>query len=304
MTEMECNRVWRPFVGGKLLDAFCGVSPGEDGHYPERWICSTTRTADGKGVSRSVDGRMLTQIYPQGVDVLVKLLDSHSRLMIQVHPDDRRAQKYFSSPVGKTECWYVLDTRVIDGQQPYVYLGFRPGITRQHWQELYRRQDVAGMEQCLHKIPVKPGDAFFIPGGMVHAMGTGVFFAEIQQPTDITLRTERCSPDGRVVDDAAIHGGAGEQALFDCFDYGGCTREEILQRCKIPVSGEEIVRGPLFRMKDMQVEKSVHLTVEDYAIVLVLEGENKGKEYFLTRDADFTGPCRLLVCGGGEGEKV
>ena len=46
------------------------------------------------------------------------------------------------------------------------------------------------MEECLHKIPVKSGDTFFVPGGVPHAMGRGVYFAEVQQPTDITLRTE------------------------------------------------------------------------------------------------------------------
>lgn len=299
MLELVENRVWRPFSGGKLLDEFMGSCPGADGNYPERWICSATRSVDGKGVSRTKDGHLLTDLYKEPVDILVKLLDSCSRLMIQVHPDDERAGTYFSSRFGKTECWYILDTRTVDGQEPYVYLGFRENVTRELWEELYRRQDIAGMEACLHRIPVKKGDAFFIPGGLVHAMGCGVFFAEIQQPTDLTLRVERISPDGRVMDDAGLHGGAGEKALFDCFDYTPCTREEVLAKYKLQPREDTVVDNRLFRMKDVRVDGDYTVRVDRYAIVLVLEGKDKGKEFFLTEDATFSGAQRLLVCSSG-----
>ncbi|MBR1972100.1 MAG: class I mannose-6-phosphate isomerase [Oscillospiraceae bacterium] len=297
MLEMMENRVQRPFCGGKLLDEFMGLYPGVDGNYPERWICSATRSVDGKGISQTKEGIPLTSVYKEPVNILVKLLDSRSRLMIQVHPDDERAEKYFSSRFGKAECWYILDTRTIDGQEPYVYLGFKEHVTREHWEALYQAQDIAGMEACLHKIPVKKGDAFFIPGGLVHAMGSGVFFAEIQQPTDITLRVERVSPDGRMMDDKGLHGGAGEKALFDCFDYHGCSREEILSRYKLRLREDTVVDNALFWMRDIRVSQSCLVRVDPYAIVLVLEGEDKGKEFFLTEDTLFSGACRLLICG-------
>ena len=297
MLEMMENRVQRPFCGGKLLDEFLGIYPGTDGHYPERWICSATRSVDGKGISQTTEGVPLTTVYKEPVNILVKLLDSRSRLMIQVHPDNERAEKYFSSRFGKAECWYILDTRTIDNQEPYVYLGFKEHVTREHWEALYQAQDIAGMEACLHKIPVKKGDAFFIPGGLVHAMGSGVFFAEIQQPTDITLRVERISPDGRMMDDKGLHGGAGEKALFDCFDYHGCSREEILSRYKLRLREDTVVDNDLFWMRDIRVAQSCLVRVDSYAIVLVLEGADKGKEFFLTEDTLFSGACRLLVCG-------
>ena len=297
MLEMVQNRVWRPFSGGKLLDEFMGIYPGVDGNYPERWICSATKSVDGKGISQTKEGALLTTLYKEPLNVLVKLLDSRSRLMIQVHPDDERAEKYFSSRFGKAECWYILDTRTIDGQEPYVYLGFKEHVTREYWEALYQAQDIAGMEACLHKIPVKKGDAFFIPGGLVHAMGSGVFFAELQQPTDITLRVERVSPDGRMMDDKGLHGGAGEKALVDCFDYTPCTREEVLARYKLQPREDTVVDNELFWMKDVRVSQDYPVRVNRYAIVLVLEGKNKGKEFFLTADTTFSGEQRLLICG-------
>lgn len=185
----------------------------------------------------------------------------------------------------------------MDGQEPYVYLGFREGITREYWEALYNAQDIVGMERCLHKIRVKKGDIFWIPGGLVHAMGSGVFFAEIQQPTDLTLRTERTSPDGRIMDDYEIHCGAGERALFDCFDYTSYTEDALLARYRLQPQGDTVVDHTLFWMKDIRVADSYRIPVEDFAIVLVLEGKNKGKEYFLTEDTVFYGESRLLVCG-------
>ena len=35
---------------------------------------------------------------------------------------------------------------------------------------------------------VKPGDAFFVPAGTVHAIGAGLALCEIQQHSDITYR--------------------------------------------------------------------------------------------------------------------
>ena len=172
MLEMKENRVYRPFLGGKMLDELSGTEPASDGHYPERWICSTTAASDGTGISVTTDGKLLTEYVKEPLPVLVKLLDSYSRLMIQVHPDDARAAKYFHSDKGKAESWHILGTRTIHGEEPYVYLGFKKGITKEKWRLLYEKQDVKGMEECLHKIPVKSGDTFFVPGGVPHAMGT------------------------------------------------------------------------------------------------------------------------------------
>ena len=54
MLEMKENRVYRPFLGGKMLDELSGTEPASDGHYPERWICSTTAASDGTGISVTV----------------------------------------------------------------------------------------------------------------------------------------------------------------------------------------------------------------------------------------------------------
>ena len=38
---LDNPRVWRTYLGGRMLDALHGDSNGEDGHFPEEWILST-----------------------------------------------------------------------------------------------------------------------------------------------------------------------------------------------------------------------------------------------------------------------
>ncbi|MBQ4563592.1 MAG: class I mannose-6-phosphate isomerase [Lachnospiraceae bacterium] len=303
--KMMKNRVWRPFVGGRLLDEFQGIYPAEDGHYPEEWVCSTVKATDGTGLSYLADGRTLKEVIGYDLDVLVKVLDSSSRLMIQVHPDRKHAMDYFGSPYGKTEAWYILDTRVIDGVEPYVLLGFREGVTRERWMNLCEAQDVEGMLSCLHRIRVHPGELYFVPGGVPHAMGSGVFFVEIQEPTDITLRVERLSPDGRTLLDKEMHQGIGFSRMFDCFHYEGLSLNEMLKKYRLETSadGKLITKKhtPYFSMELLTVQEQAVVTVEDYAIVLVLDGPDRGSEYFLQESTCFCGGQQLLICRGKSG---
>ncbi len=300
MLELKENRVWRPFVGGKLLDEFAGKCDGVDGHTPERWICSTTSAGDDSGISSTIDGVPITHYVKEPLDILVKLLDSYTRLMIQVHPDDAYAQKCYQSQYGKTEAWYILETREILGEKPYVFLGFKEGVTREQWQDVFEKQDISAMEACLHKIPVKAGDVFFIPGKVPHAMGSGVFFAEVQQPTDITLRTERLSPDGREMAEEGLYYTGTKEQMLDCFDYDGGSLREILSRYQVMPQGEMVLDTPLFSMQEitLQTGESRVIQANPYAIVVVLSGEKKGHEFFLQEEQSFTGPQKLLVCRG------
>jgi mannose-6-phosphate isomerase len=298
VVELKETRVYRPFVGGKLLDEFCRASHPEDGHFPERWICSTTKAGDGSGLSETIDGKLLATLVPEPLSILVKLVDSYTRLMIQVHPDGRRARGFFGQPNGKTECWYVLDTRSVDGVDPYVLVGFKEGVDRRRWESVFERQDIPAMEDCLHRIPVHKGDAFFIPAGVPHAMGSGVFFAEVQEPSDITLRTEWKSPDDRQMSPFDLHHGAGFDAMFSCFDYDGLSLAGTLGRFKVERTGNSVVDVPPFALMDVSFETSYPVSPHSFAIVIVLDGPDKGREFYLDEPHEWKGPSRILVCLG------
>lgn len=301
LLRMRHNRVARPFAGGLLLERFQGLAAPRDGDHPEEWVCSTVEAGGNEGLSYTEQGVLLRDAAHCRIDILVKLLDSSTRLMLQVHPDTARAKKYFSWPYGKTEAWHILDTR---GAHASVSLGFRPGITRDLWMRLFYRQDVEGMLECLHRFEVTAGDTFFIPAGVPHAMGGGVFFAEVQEPTDITLRTERISPQGARLTDRQLHGGAGFEALFDCFDYGGMDADETLARYRATPVGDELIgaeQTDRFSMRRVRMERPFRLCAAPYAIVVVLTGKEQGAEFYVEGEAAFPGGQELLICTGKNG---
>ena len=190
--RLETERAWRTYLGGRMISALHGQA-GEDGHFPEEWLMSTVSARNAgrehivEGLTRvSGSGLTLSQLlsaqpeamlgkahaekYGANPGVLVKLLDAAERLTLQVHPTRSKAQELFGSPFGKTECWHILDCRTIDGVEPCVYIGFREGITRAHWEHCFHTQDIPAMLACLHRIPVAKGDSFIIRGGVPHGI--------------------------------------------------------------------------------------------------------------------------------------
>ncbi|MFD1675887.1 type I phosphomannose isomerase catalytic subunit [Alicyclobacillus fodiniaquatilis] len=258
--RLSSTRVWRTYDGGAELERWQGGANPQDGTFPEEWIASVVKArnpardgvvneglsevllANGETVllkdlidaePRAFLGDKHCERYGDNPAVLVKVIDSLGRLTIQVHPDKQFAKAVFGSDYGKTEAWYILGGREVNGEAPYVLLGFKPGVTRESWQRLFATQDIAGMMNALHKIPVHPGEIYLIEGGVPHAIGSGCFLIEIQEPTDYTIRLERTTPQGNTVSDEMCHQGAGFEKIFDCFHYDTLTLDETLQRWRI-----------------------------------------------------------------------
>lgn len=125
--------------------------------------------------------------------LLVKLLDCHERLSVQVHPDDRAAAELLGEPNGKTEAWVVLHAE--PGSR--IFAGLKEGVCRGDLEQQLDRGNVA---ECLHSFEPQVGDGLLIEAGTVHAVGGGVLMAEVQQTSDATFRLfdwNRISSDGR-----------------------------------------------------------------------------------------------------------
>jgi mannose-6-phosphate isomerase len=115
--------------------------------------------------------------------ILVKFIFTGQKLSVQVHPGDDYAARHEknSGGRGKTEMWYAL--RAQPGAE--VMVGFRPGATK----EAFRRAIANGTaEDWLAHIPVRTGDAIFVPASTVHTIGPGLVLCEIQEHSDITYR--------------------------------------------------------------------------------------------------------------------
>lgn len=113
--------------------------------------------------------------------LLLKLLNARERLSVQVHPDDQYAAEH-EGKLGKTEAWIILDAQEGAG----IIYGVKQGVTRQMLTDASEKGD--GIEDLLRFVPVKAGDVFYIPAGMVHAICEGITLYEIQQSSDVTYR--------------------------------------------------------------------------------------------------------------------
>lgn len=236
------NRVRRTYRGGRSLESFLGKNQPCNSFFPEDWISSFVQAknkeyVEGEGISRVLlDGNAvpITDVVKKdwfGVGrsdcgVLAKLLDAGERLGIQVHPTPEFSLKYFSCPYGKTECWHILHAD--DGAA--VYIGFKKGITRAEWKRLFEIQNVDGMLGWLHRIEVHNGDTVLVHAGTPHAIGSGCFLLELQEPTDYTMRVEKTTLSGEKLTPMQVHYGIGEEALLDCFIYEGLSEDEVRKK--------------------------------------------------------------------------
>jgi mannose-6-phosphate isomerase len=126
-----------------------------------------------------------------------------------------------------------LGGRETAGEKNSVYLGFKEGMTEEKWAELFLKQDINGMLESLHRFDVKSGDALIIRGGVPHAIGSGCFLLEVQEPTDYTMRVEKVTPGGLTISDELIHQGIGIEKMLKCFHYDGCSFAEAENKWKI-----------------------------------------------------------------------
>lgn len=171
---------------------------------PEEWIASTT-TRFGEsvnGLSKLADGQVLRDEilkdptnwlgekhvakFGNSIEILVKLLDPDQRLPVHYHPDQKFAKDKLHLNHGKTEAWIILDAPV--GAK--VGIGFKDQMEKSEVARLVANHDSAGLLDALVFKQVQAGDAVFVPAGVVHAIESGIFVLELQEPTDLSILLE------------------------------------------------------------------------------------------------------------------
>lgn len=215
--------------------------------------------------------------------MLCKGGDTTGRLILQYHPTQAFARQHLQCDFGKTEAWYMLDTRT---EAPhYSYVGFKPGITRERFETLVAQDDVQGMLQSIHRIYFQPGDVLLVPAGTIHAMGPETTFVEVHEACDYTFRFERDNY-GRRMKDEDMHYGLGFATLFDGLSFEGVSVEEMDRRVHfrpVPLSqGEGWIREtllprsacPIFSIERITLNGAYKLTGDgDYALLVGLRGD-------------------------------
>ena len=125
-------------------------------------------------------GQANYQRFGDEFPLLIKFIDAHQDLSIQVHPTDEIAHRQ-GKPRGKTEMWYVMDSE----PTAKLYNGLKMRITPDEYKRMVESDTIC---DALAEYDVKEGDCFFIPAGRIHAIRGGCYLAEIQQTSDVTYR--------------------------------------------------------------------------------------------------------------------
>ncbi|NUT51840.1 MAG: class I mannose-6-phosphate isomerase [Saccharothrix sp.] len=282
---LPANQPRQFYRGGPAIAAFRDRDDADRG--PEDWVASTTTRfgADEAGLTRLPDGRWLRDAVAAdpvawlgeehvgefGADtaLLVKLLDAGQRLPVHCHPSDAFASAHLGCRHGKTEAWVVLGA---SGPDPTVYLGFREDVPAEVAAEWVSTQDSAAMLGALNPVRVAPGDAVFVPAGVPHAIGEGVFIVELQQPTDFSVTLEW---HGFLADAEAWHLGLGHDKALDCLDRRAQSPDGLVRRTGNLAHGSVDLLGaraaPFFRADRLHLSGTTALE-PSFGVFVVLEG--------------------------------
>lgn len=253
------DRIYRLFTGGLLMENLFGLDNPQDDHFGEAWYASTVEAVNVRsnnmkklkikeGLSTvEFEGeikifRELIKEFPElligkstldefgpTVPLLVKILDSAVRHVVQCHPTTSFSRKYFNFPSGKDEAWVILETRNNVETFPHLYLGFKKGITIKGFAPILKQGNSKDLLNCLHKIPVTIGETYYVPAGTPHAFGAGIMAVEIQDPADFTFRAEKHCFDINL-SEAQRYLGVGFENTLDAFLYQGFTKGELTNK--------------------------------------------------------------------------
>lgn len=254
--------------GGERLSRDYGM--GENGEkIAEAWELTCRGDGDNEIISGKYTGRLLSEFVrenPQALGtkqkgdrfpLLIKLIDAEADLSIQVHPDDEYALSH-TDDMGKTEMWYIVDAK------PGAKLIY--GLKRKYTRDELKTAIAAGtLESLMNYVEVKSGETYFIPSGLVHAIGAGILIAEIQQNSNITYRVydyNRRQPDGSL---RQLHI---EPALdvIERFDP---------EAVKVEKTGDVIASCKYFEVRAIALdgEKTVCAVEESFLHLMITDGE-------------------------------
>ena len=273
--------------GGYQIAPFKGIYTAQP-NIGESWEISGVSGHESVAIHRGLvddvdEGLTLTQLidkykgllvgekvyrkYGNKFPLLVKFIDSRQDLSVQVHPDDKLAQKRHSCN-GKKEMWYVIKSDV--GSK--IYAGLNKSITPEEYEQLATAEPVAGrspMQDVIVAHEAHEGDLYFLPAGRLHAIGAGNFLAEIQQTSDITYRVYDF---GR----KDVHGNPRElhiEEAKEAIDYQVWPEYRTSYDSTKPTS--QLISCPYFTVHRVvvQVAQQIDFKCDSFVIVVCLWGE-------------------------------
>ena len=211
--------------------------------------------------------------------LLVKLIDASDMLSIQVHPNDDYALSV-EGESGKTEMWYIVDA---EKGATLVY-GLRDGVTSDDFLRAVKENEIS---KVINTVPVSKGDTYFIPAGMLHAIGAGILVAEIQQNSDLTYRVYDFDRRDKNGEPRALHT---DKALAVTRPYSESEINALrFSKGATDSEGELLASSEHFKARRLCVDGRASLAVSNksFLSLLCIDGEGEivhsGVSYSISR---------------------
>lgn len=191
---------------------------------------------------------------------LIKFLDCHDWLSVQVHPDTQVVKRLRPGEGSKTEAWFILRAKA--GSR--VYAGLKEGVEREDMRTAVAKGTT---HELLHAFEPRAGDCIFLPAGTVHAVGGGVLMAEIQETSDVTFRLfdwNRVDAQGK---GRALH--IDESFASIHWDQGPVTPAHVAN------SDQSLVRSPFFDLDYRSFDAPATFGGDAMHTLIVVAGRGK-----------------------------
>ncbi|MFO7871892.1 MAG: type I phosphomannose isomerase catalytic subunit [Kiritimatiellia bacterium] len=201
-----------------------------------------------------------TTVFP----LLIKIIDAKEQLSVQVHPDDDSARR--AGGEAKTEMWYVLDA------EPHaaIYAGLKPGTSPETFKAALKSEH---LEKVLNTIKPRRGTAVYVPGGRVHAIGSGLLLLEVQQNSNTTYRVYDWGRVGKDGKPRELHVDKA-MSVINWRDSEPITVEPRGMEAENGVQRREILKCPYFRVTRSTTGKATEIrnSCQSFSILFQLEG--------------------------------
>lgn len=273
------ERIW----GGNKLNTILNKAFDGD-QIGESWEISgvtkkPTRVANGSLKGKTLQelitlfksdlvGKKVYDAFGSAFPLLIKFIDAKAPLSIQVHPNDEVAKSRHNS-FGKNEMWYILEAE----KEAEITFGFNTSLNPTSFSTHLNEET---LQEVLNKERVTAGDAFFIPTGLVHAIGGGILLAEIQQTSDITYRIfDYNRIDKQTNEKRPLH----HDLAKDVVDFSSPKKQKIHPKPELNQT-QQLIHTPYFKSNTLRLNQEIkkdYSPLDSFVIYICTAGELKIK---------------------------